>query len=264
MSNVPAFRDGQPIAWTFHRATCRWLYNAVEPPETRPPQAGAEHLDVPLLRLPPPAGLSVPLGTALQQRLSCRAFSSDPLPLGDLATMLWAAYGATGLIQLGPLETAERTVPSGGGLYPLELYVLVRAVSGVVPGVHHYVPLHQGLEALRDNAVPRAFVEYLFMGQPYAAEASAVVVVTGVPERSLCKYGDRGYRYMLLEAGHCLQNLNLAATVLGRGSCNLGGFFDDELAALLRADVEEEIPLYAAALGTPAVSDRVAQRAVDG
>jgi SagB-type dehydrogenase family enzyme len=89
-----------------------------------------------------------------------------------------------------------------------------------------------------------------------------VVVITAVPGRSLWKYGDRGYRYLLLEAGHAAQNLNLAAVEAGLGCCNLGGFFDEELAGLLLVDTEEEMPLYAVAVGVPASSDRDEQRAI--
>jgi SagB-type dehydrogenase family enzyme len=87
-------------------------------------------------------------------------------------------------------------------------------------------------------------------------DAAVIVVLTTVLERSLWKYGDRGYRYQLLEAGHVAQNLNLVATALGLGSFNIGGFFDSDLANLLGLDIEEEIPLYGIALGTPFTDDR--------
>jgi len=74
------------------------------------------------------------------------------------------------------------------------------------------------------------------------------------------KYGDRGYRYILLEAGHVMQNLNLACTSLGLGSCNIGGFFDDELAGLLGLPVAQEAVLYAVAIGMPAATGRQQQR----
>lgn len=247
----PAFRDGQPAAWTFHRATCRWTYNVLDAPPSRPPLPGREDPLAALVALPDPTELPEPLDGALRARLSCRAFVDEPVTLPQLATLLWSGYGVHGPVDAGPLELQARTVPSGGGLYPLELHVLARSVDGLDPGVHHYVPTHHGLEAVRDGLVPSRLTTYLFMGQPYAAEAAAVIVLAGVPGRSLWKYGDRGYRYLLMEAGHVAQNINLAAIQLGLGSCNLGGFFDDELAGLLRLDVEEEFPVYAVAVGRP-------------
>lgn len=199
----------------------------------------------------------------LRARLSCRSFAEEAIGLDAVAELLWACYGVTGDARLGALELLERPVPSGGGLYPLEIYALVRAVEGLAPGVHHYTPTTHGLEHLREVELPGQLLRYLFMGQPLASDAAVLVVISAVTARALTKYGDRGYRYLLLEAGHVAQNINLLAPQLGLGSCNLGGFLDDELAALLTIDVEYEVPLYAIAIGRPTTTDRAGQRAID-
>lgn len=93
------------------------------------------------------------------------------------------------------------------------------------------------------------------MGQPWVAEAAVITVLSFAGGRSLTKYGDRGYRYALLEAGHTMQNLNLAVSALGLGCVNLGGFYDDELAVLAGIDVEREVPLYCCA-----IDDRMPRR----
>ena len=100
------------------------------------------------------------------------------------------------------------------------------------------------------------------MGQPWVSAAAVVMIISAVTVRSLSKYGDRGYRYLLFEAGHVSQNIDLVATALGLGAINLGGFYDDELAALLRLQPEFEVPLYATALGVPASTERMARRAL--
>ena len=119
--------------------------------------------------------------------------------------------------------------------------MIARAVEGLTPGVYHYAPILAGLEQFREAEIPARLLTYLFMGAP-AAEAACVLVLTAVVSRSLGKYGDRGYRYLMFEAGHVAQNTNLAAVDQGLGACNLGGFFDDELAALLTLDIDLEIP----------------------
>ena len=263
VEDVPdAFREGQPLAWAFHRNTSRWLHNVFEPDNiAHSPAPPMEHPDAPFVPLVEPE--PVPLFDMLAKRRSCRNYGGENVSLRDLATVLAAAYGVTGLSTLGPLEFVERSVPSGGGLYPLELYVIVRAVDGLNPGVYHYVPLQHGLELLRDHKVPDRLVTYLFMGQSYASEAACTIVIGAVTERSLKKYGDRGYRYILFEAGHVAQNINLAGAGIGLGTCNFGGFFDDELAALLGMQHGNEIPLYGIAIGTPASDDPVTQRAFE-
>ena len=262
MSAEPLFREDQPLAWLYHRNTCRWIFNTLDTgDELHSPEAGKEYPAAPTTTLPDTA-LGT-LGSLLERRASCRAFSADPITLEQLAGVLGAAYGVVGTSQLGVLELVERTVPSGGGLYPLELYAIVTSVAGVEPGVYHYLPVAGLLEQVREGAVPRSLLSYLFMGQDYIARSAAIVVTTAVWSRSLQKYGDRGYRYLLFEAGHVAQNIDLAAVECGLGACNLGGFFDDELAALLTVDVEHEMPLYATAVGKPDGSTKAAQRAIE-
>jgi SagB-type dehydrogenase family enzyme len=192
--------------------------------------------------------------------VSCRRFTAEPLPLADLATLLDLTYGIHGTAQLGSQEHLERPVPSGGGLYPLEWYVIVRDVHGLPAGVYHYAPLSHALEQLKILAFSHLLTTQLFMNQPYVSEANAILVVSAVVERSLHKYGDRGFRYILLEAGHAAQNVCLVATALGLGALPLGGFFDTYVGELLGIDVEQEPILYALAVGTPASDDRVEVR----
>ncbi len=100
----------------------------------------------------------------------------------------------------------------------------------------------------------------MFLGQPYLVQAAAIVVITAVVERSLWKYDDRGYRYIMLEAGHVAQNINLCAAGLGLASLNLGGFFDEDVMALLKLDPDRELVLYGIALGHSEVADRLESR----
>jgi SagB-type dehydrogenase family enzyme len=214
--------------------------------------------------VPLPAGVPVDASLAdlVRDRVSCRAFRDQPIAFTELATLLRIGYGITGVTEGGPVQLADRPVPSPGGLYPLEVSVLVRAVGGLTAGIYHYVPFADGLEQVCDEAVSPSRVSSLFLDQPWAAEAAVVLVLSAVPER-VRRYRDRGHRYLLLEAGHLAQNLVLAATGLQLGAVNLGGFLDDELSALLRLDTQAEIVVYGTAVGHPAFEDRLARRALD-
>ena len=263
--SVPLFRDRHPLAWAFHRNTSRWPHNLQSPTDaTSPEPPFEEDPHAALSPLPQGRRPTMALAEAVAERFSCRRFADAPLAAAELSTLLGTAYGIRGRVFLGELEFLERPVPSGGGLYPLEVYVLARWVETLEPGVYHYAVLPHAVEQVRSLAMPARFVSELFLGQPYAAEASAVVVLTAVAERSLWKYGDRGYRYVLLEAGHVAQNLNLTAAALGLGCFNLGGFFDDDLSALLGLDADREFPLYGVAVGPPREGDRTTLREPPG
>jgi SagB-type dehydrogenase family enzyme len=259
------FRAEHPLAWTYHRNTMRWPFNWLEPPEHASPEPPfKEYFDVPVVPLPEPALPEISLQRAIDLRLSCRRFTGAPLALPKLATVLKTAYGVQGVTLSRDMELLERPVPSGGGLYPLEIYLLVLHVEGVEPGVYHYAALHHTLEQIQPGRLPRPALSALFMDQPYITGAAVILVLAAVVERSMWKYADRGYRYILFEAGHVAQNVNLVSCALELGSLNLGGFFDADLASLLRVDLEAEIPLYGVAVGVPADGDRAELREPPG
>ena len=208
--------------------------------------------DAPRVALPEPAhesagGERQDLFGALERRRSVRAYAPPPLTLGELSALLWAAAGVTAL-QHG---FAFRTAPSAGGLFPIEHYVAAHRVDGLDPGVYHYAVLDRALERVVAGDV-RLPLARAALDQRIAAEADAVFVWTAVLERSRWKYGQRFVRYVLLDAGHIAQNVALAAVALGLGTCQIAAFFDDEAAALLGVDPDDEPVVYMTTVGRPA------------
>jgi SagB-type dehydrogenase family enzyme len=80
--------------------------------------------------------------------------------------------------------------------------------------------------------------------------AGVVLVITAIFQRTRRKYKDRAYRYVLLDAGHLGQSLNLAATALGLGACVMGAFLDDQVNRLVQVDGEDEAALFLVSVGT--------------
>jgi SagB-type dehydrogenase family enzyme len=239
----------------FHRHSSRLTHNAPIPEADETPEPGKELPGSPWTALPPTRDLSVRLDEAVRRRASCRAFSEAPVPLADLSDLLHRGYGLLDGATAAPALFLRRPVPSGGAMYGLELYVLAQRIAGLAPGAYHFQPLGHGLEQVRKGALPPALATHLFLDQSYAAEAAGVVVITAMFRRSLKKYHARGYRYLLIEAGHVGQNLALAAVGLDLGACALGGFYDVELGQRLNLDLARELPLYALAFGRPDTSE---------
>jgi SagB-type dehydrogenase family enzyme len=202
--------------------------------------------------LPPARFPAVSLEQAVTRRKSTRSFAPGrPLELEGVGTILHAAYGVTH--QLDPAAPAGRspafrTVPSGGGLYPLDLYVAALDVAGLPPGLYHFDPLRHLLERLQSRDL-RSELARAAVHEDVIATAGAVVVVSAMFWRSRFKYGQRGYRFALLEAGHVIQNLLLTATALDLGAVPIGGFYDRHLDDLLGVDGVNESAIYSAVLG---------------
>ena len=246
------FRKKYPIAWSYHRNTSRWPHNVLRLNENlQETPAFKELADSPAVSLPPPIDLQLSLGESIRNRFSCRRFADKLIALETVATLLFWAYGKLGICYPNGTEMVTRPVPSGGGLYPLELYIIALRIADLKPGIYHYQALCHLLECVSDGAIPPNLLSELFMRQPYVAQSGLVLVLTSVFNRSMWKYEDRGYRYLLFEAGHVVQNVNLGSVALGLSSLNLGGFFDVDLINFMQLNGEEEAPLYAVAIGHP-------------
>jgi len=180
------------------------------------------------------------LAPAFRARRSAHEFDGRPLALASLSELLETGYGVT--------APGRRTVPSGGALYPLELYPVVVGVDGLECGVFHFDPPRHVLELVR-AVDPAGALDAVCPFPGLLAGAAAVVFVTAVFWRSRFKYGLRGYRFALLEAGHVVQNVLLAAAARGIASLPLGGFYDAAVETLLGVDGVDESVVYAVVLG---------------
>jgi SagB-type dehydrogenase family enzyme len=193
--------------------------------------------------LPSPGLPHVELEEALRERASDRVFGAGTIELEAAASIAWAAYGAARASALGP----RRTVPSGGALYPLELYLLAPAVDGLDAGVYHYDPPRHGLSRLGGLATQE--LDRLTPFPELLVPAALVLLVTAVFWRSRFKYGLRGYRFSLLEAGHVGQNALLAAWSLGLAAVPLGGVYEGRIEQLLGVDGVDESLVYVLSVG---------------
>jgi SagB-type dehydrogenase family enzyme len=197
----------------------------------------------------PLSGEDSPLLALIKARRSCRNYRAGILSLPNLADIIRGAYGMIWDPQAwDSLAPPPRAVPSAGGCYPLEVYVAALAVAGVEAGLYHYDILGQSLEAVHLGDIRDELCRHL-AGQTEVAGACAVLMFAAVFQRTLTQYGARGYRYVLLEAGHAAQNTCLVATELGLGSLCLGSFCDARLNRFLGLDGVTEAVLYAVAVG---------------
>jgi SagB-type dehydrogenase family enzyme len=153
-----------------------------------------------------------------------------------LSTILFLTYSLTAKVRQGSGDFYFRSVPSAGALYPVELYLAARGIGGLEDGLYHFSVARHGLHPLRTGS------------SPGSAETGPTLtfLVSAIFFRSCWKYRDRGYRYCLLDTGHLLQNLILAARSMGWDlSCSYD-FPDEEVNRFLGLDPEREICLAVA------------------
>lgn len=180
----------------------------------------------------------------LQNRRSQRSFLQEGIPLQSLSFMLWASQGVTAAAG----SHLFRTAPSAGALYPIETYISVQDVPGLDSGLYHLDVQYFELEHIRKEPVAEDLA-IACLNQQFIAGAAITVIWTAVFRRNFSKYGNRGLRYVLLDAGHICQNLLLAAEATGCSGCPIAAFFDEEVNSILRVDGEEETAVYVATIG---------------
>jgi thiazole/oxazole-forming peptide maturase SagD family component len=171
-----------------------------------------------------------------KRRESCRDFMDKPVSLELIGTCIDAAY------------SKDRPTPSAGSLYPLRFYALVRNSSDDIPsGFYQYDHTSSEMIGIADSPDWEK-MKFIFNNESLVYNAPVIFVITADLDRQAKKYGNRGYRYTNLEAGHSAQNIHLAAQELGLSSLEYGGFQDDKLAEELGLEANEK-PLISVGVG---------------
>jgi SagB-type dehydrogenase family enzyme len=202
--------------------------------------------------MPLPAAADLPaltldLKALVTARESVRNYSDAQLSLVELSWLLWATQGVKAV--KGGSYCTMRTVPSAGARHPLESYLAINRVEGLPAGLYQYLPLDHGVARLTVEEDISRRLSAACLGQHMPVTCAAAFIWTVVPYRSTWRYGQRGYRYMHLDAGHVCQNLYLAAEAIGCGCCAIAAFNDVAMAEALRLDPEEEFVIYLATVG---------------
>jgi SagB-type dehydrogenase family enzyme len=189
----------------------------------------------------------VDLIRVLSERRSIRNFTGLPISITNLAYLLRYSCGLVNR-EVDP-NISLRYYPSAGARYPLEIYALVlNDAYRLKSGVYHYNVKDHCLETLLKGNFENWLLKTTGKFKPLT-KSSVIFIITAVLDRTRVKYGDRGYRYILLEAGHVAQNLLLLATELKMGSLAVGGYIDSNISELLNLELVKEVPLYMIAVG---------------
>lgn len=202
----------------------------------------------PIIPLPPAEKPQALLADSLKNRKSSREFSTRPLLLEEISTLL---FWATGLFKDGDNKNGalggHRPYPSGGGKYPLEFYPVILRCDNITNGVYHYNVEKHSLENLfwveKDDLRKGFSVQH-------ARDAGMVVLVSFIKAKQIVKYGNFSYKLGLVEAGHAGQNMYLLSSALGLGCCAWAVKDPLPLNSALALDGINETVCYALAVGS--------------
>lgn len=214
-------------------AAARW--RGVPPPIQHAPPAQPV---IPLRPLDPAALPTDAIETVIRRRGSSRRFARTPIAFDQLSTMLDRAIRGI---------PADYLDPRGPPLS--DLYLIVNAVDGLVPGAYVLHWAERALELLKAGDF-RAQAGLLALGQDLGADAAVNTYFLTDLEPVLARFGNRGYRAAQLAAAITAGKLYLAAYALRLGATGLT-FFDDEVTAFFSPHGAGKSVLFLIALGHP-------------
>lgn len=177
------------------------------------------------MRLPDPIlDGDVSLERTIHQRRTIRSFEGKSLTLRQFSQLLWAAQGIT---EAGGFK---RAAPSAGALYPMDIYAAVGGdcIEKLDPGVYHYEPANHSLSLVKQGDARRD-IAIASLSQMWMAHAPLTFVITAEYSRIMGKYGHRGIRYAMIEAGHIGQDIFLQSQALGLAAGIVGAFEDQKV-----------------------------------
>ncbi len=164
-----------------------------------------------------------------------------PLDFRKFSQLISYSFGVSDTGHLN--DNVKFTYPTSGGLNTIEVFIAVNNVSEINSGIYLYDPYVNALKLVKETFSVSDYKNITGLVDQGKNSFFSVYIV-GNSKFSHMKYGDRAYRFMNIEAGHCSQNLYLMATALGLGCAASGAFLDDEFFEFLKISDENRYLLY--------------------
>ncbi|UGQ16587.1 MULTISPECIES: SagB family peptide dehydrogenase [unclassified Borrelia] len=212
----------------------------------------SREFDENIVYLPKVKRLKIKLEEALYNRKSSRSFKSKKLSMVNLSTVLYYSVGDTRYeqIELGAfkIRQARRTYPSGGGLYPIDIYFYVNGVEHLDNGFYLYQPSNNSVFKMGVSLCEiKELINIAFFKDSVNFNVAFFFVYRY--EVNYLKYSEMSLIFAFIELGAIHQNLALVSTALNLGYCNLGGFDKVELEKILKLDGISDHVVSASVLG---------------
>lgn len=225
-------------------STVDLILRVPEPPKELPVPDGAQ-----VIKLPNPKRIKikeVPVREALENWELPGFFSRSSITLNELSFLLWCMQGVRKAVGDSPIP---RNVPSSGFRYPIETFFVAGEVDGLETGLYRYLPLsHQIIIERLDSDLPLA-MGTACMNFKLITKAAVTFLWVGIPYRSTWALGNRGYRSVLIEAGHICQALIMASSCIGCDVQPIDLFHDEMMIHLTHLDQKSQWPLLVGAVG---------------
>lgn len=200
-----------------------------------------------IIKLPPARHIKTSLEKAIKKRHSSRSFSEQSISLQELSDILFYSYGSIGNTQetiYGNLLTRyKRPIPSGGGMYSLNLFVVSYNVDKLATYIYQYQPISHTL--LKYDAI-RKIDDFIVTSRYDANNAryrkieklspAVLFIITNNFAKQRIKYSELSLLLALTDSGSLCQNIGLLSSSLELNCCVWAGFKKNSIEKILSLD----------------------------
>lgn len=194
-----------------------------------------------VITFPSPKKIKASFSSVINSRRSVRQFNKQKISKQELGDILYYAQGISGSVQAVNIPVEKNTIElrnaaSGGGLYPIYLYMLILNAEGIKQGIYKYYPYSHSLKSVNLDFNIDKCRELAQFGNINGEDCSVYIFYVYDFYVNSRKYGDGAMMYAAIETGEIAQNIQLTSTALGYGSCDIGGYDKQFCEEVLKLD----------------------------
>jgi SagB-type dehydrogenase family enzyme len=178
-------------------------------------------------------------------RKSIRDFSGEQISFNNISNIL---LNSTNIQIRNGLFL--RNTPSGGGLYPIDIYLYAHNIKSLDQNIYKFNPFYEKLNVINCDY---SKIKEVFQNNTSInlEKSSGVIIFTFDYLKVFQKYGELALSLGFIEIGIISQNIHLFSVLYGVGTCDIGGFDKPLLESILKIDGINTHAVYAIVFGDP-------------
>ncbi len=178
-------------------------------------------------------------------RMSVREFSGESISFNVISNML---LNSTNIQIRNGLFL--RNTPSGGGLYPIDIYLYAHDIENLDQNIYKFNPFYEKLNIVDCDS---SKIKEVFQNNSYInfEKSAGIIIFTFDYLKVFQKYGELALSLGFIEIGLISQNIHLFSVLYGVGTCDIGGFDKPLCESLLKIDGINTHAVYAIVFGDP-------------
>ncbi len=181
----------------------------------------------------------------IKKRRTIREYTGNEISFEIFSKILYSSYGITYKDSVKELKAS----PSAGARFPIRIYVAIFRVENLKPGIYLYDEKTNSIVLISEGDYRKELHE-ICLEQDHIKTSSFMLIMVARSLKTTYRYGDRGFRYIYMDSAYISENIYLASTHYGVGTCAIGAFSDKAFNEFLSLDGVSDFVVLANTVGS--------------